>query len=261
MSNVICFFPGPFVAAIPARVGIRMRYVGRVILWIGVIGNLIAGSCGISYAQARNSGAPLDQLLAKMEAMGKSFQSFSADFTQRKYISALKEFENPEGGVFIYARAQDGSALLRQEFKTPGRKILTIKGGTATVYQPSINQASIVNLGKNKDKAEFLALGIGQSPAKIRETFNMDFQGEEKIEGALCSILVLRPRSSATAAFLTSITLWIKASNCLPVQQKLQEPNGDYLLNRFTNEKLNPKFSAADFEQKLPKSVDIQVIK
>jgi outer membrane lipoprotein-sorting protein len=204
---------------------------------------------------------PLDQVLLKMEALGKNFRSFSADFTQRKYISVLKEFEDPETGTFLYARAQDGSALLRQEFKSPGRKTLTIHGGTATVFQPSINQASIVNLGKNKDKAEFLALGIGQSPAKLRETFQVEYKGEETVDGAPCSVLVLKPRSSATAAFLASITLWIKKSSDLPVQQKLQEPNGDYMLNKFSAEKLNPKFSDSDFDQKLPKSVDIQRIK
>jgi outer membrane lipoprotein-sorting protein len=216
---------------------------------------------GSSSGQEKAGQAALDQVLVRMEALGKSFRSFSADFTQRKYIGALKEFDNPESGVFIYARAQDGSALLRQEFKSPGRKVLTIKGGTATVYQPAINQASVVNLGKNKDKAEFLALGIGQSPAKMRETFNIEYQGEEKIDGIACSILVLKPRSSATAAFLASITLWIKATNSLPVQQRLQEPNGDYLLNKFANEKLNPKVAASDFEQNLPKNADIQHIK
>jgi outer membrane lipoprotein-sorting protein len=204
---------------------------------------------------------PLDQVLGKMEALGKNFRSFSADFTQRKYVSVLKEFEDPETGTFLYARAQDGSALLRQEFKSPGRKVLTIKGGTATVFQPSINQASIVNLGKNKDKAEFLALGIGQSPAKLRETFQVEYKGEEAIDGAPCSVLVLKPKSSATAAFLASITLWIKNSSNLPVQQKLQEPNGDYMLNKFSAEKLNPKVSESDFDPKLPKSVDIQRIK
>jgi outer membrane lipoprotein-sorting protein len=216
---------------------------------------------GRSYGQGKPPQAVLDQVLARMEALGKNFRSFSADFSQRKYIGALKEFDTPDSGIFIYARAQDGSALLRQEFKSPGRKVLTIKGGTATVYQPAINQASIVNLGKNKDKAEFLALGIGQSPAKMRETFNIEYQGEEKIDGIACSVLVLKPKSSSTAAFLTSITLWIKSTNSLPVQQRLQEPNGDYLLNKFANEKLNPKVADSDFEQRLPKNADIQHIK
>jgi outer membrane lipoprotein-sorting protein len=225
------------------------------------ISMLSAGNPAPAQGQSKNSQVALEQVLARMEALGRDFHGFSADFTQKKYISVLREFDTAEGGVFIYARAKDGSALLRQEFKTPGRKILTIRGGTATVYQPSINQASIVNLGKNRDKAEFLALGIGQSPGKLRETFNIDYQGEERIDGASCSVLVFRPKSSSTAAFLTSITLWIKTTNSLPVQQKLLEPNGDYLLNKFTNEKLNPRVEESEFEQKLPKGVDMQQIK
>ncbi len=233
----------------------KMQNVGRLV--IGIVLMCVA----IAYSQARNTQAALDSVLAKMDAVGRNFQSFSADFTQRKYISVLKEFDTPESGIFIYARAKDGSALLRQEFKTPGRKILTIKGGTATVYQPSINQATVVNLGKNRDKAEFLALGIGQSPARLRETFSVEYQGEEKLDAAPCSIIVLKPKSSSTAAFLTTITLWVKTANGMPIQQKLQEPNGDYLLNKFSNEKLNPKFADSDFEQKLPKNADIQIVK
>lgn len=213
------------------------------------------------YSQNRGSSPALDQVLSRMEALGKGFSSFSADFSQRKYIAVLKEFENPESGIFIYARAKDGSALLRQEFKAPGRRVLTIKGGTATIYQPAINQASVVSLGKNRDKAEFLALGIGQSPARMRETFQIEYQGEEKVDGAACSVLVLKPKSSSTAAFLSSITLWIDKASSLPVQQKLLEPNGDYLLNRFSVAKLNPKVGDSAFEQKLPKGVDIQQIK
>jgi outer membrane lipoprotein-sorting protein len=222
---------------------------------------VLAGVGVASSPQARSPQSALDRALDRMAAIGKDFHSFSADFTQRKYIAVLKEFDNPESGIFVYARAKDGSALLRQEFKFPGHRILTIKGGSAVVYQPSLNQASIVNLGKNKDKAEFLALGIGQSPAKLRETFNIDYLGEEKVDGAACSILQLKPKSSSAAAFLASITLWISNSNNLPIQQKLQEPNGDYLLNKFSAEKLNAKVADSDFEQRLPKGVDLQQIK
>lgn len=222
---------------------------------------LLVGGVGTASNQAKSFQAALDQVLERMGAIGKDFRSFRASFTQRNYIAVLKEFENSESGIFLYARAKDGSALLRQEFKAPGHKILTIKGGTATVYQPSLNQASILNLGKNKDKAEFLALGIGQSPAKLRETFAIEYQGEDKVDGAACSVLLLKPKSSAVAAFFPVITLWISIANSLPMQQKLQEPNGNYLLNKFASVKLNPKVSDSDFEQKLPRGVDIQQIK
>ena len=213
----------------------------------------------VALSQIRDEAA-LSQVLAQMEATGKTFKTFQASFTQKKYTVVLKEFDTPESGIFMYARAKDGSALLRQEVTKPGLRILTIKGGQATIYQPTLNQAQIVGLGKNKDKAEYLALGLGQSPSRLRETFELSYHGVENVSGAPCSILVLKPRSSAAAAYFSSITLWIKKSNGVPVQQKLQEPNGDYLLVLFANEKLNAAIPAARFEQKLPAGVDIMRI-
>jgi len=199
----------------------------------------------------------VDQVLSQMETVGKSFLSFKAHFSQKKYTAVLKEFDVPDAGEFYYARAKDGSALLRQEVINPGRRILTIKAGTAIVYQPGVNQASVVNLGKNKDKVEYLALGLGQSPGKLRESFDIQFQGVEDVANAPCSVLALKPRNPGTAAYFAMITLWIKKSNGVPIQEKLQEPNGDYLLVNFTNEKLNTALPAALFEQQLPKNVEI----
>lgn len=211
---------------------------------------------GQGYSQAENEAA-LSQVLKQMEGVGKTFRSFQAQFSQKKFTAVLNEFDTPESGDFFYARAKDGSALLRQEVTKPGRRILTIKEGQACIYQPQLNQAQVASLGKNKDKAEYLALGLGQSPGRLSETFEIRYRGTESLEGTACSILLLKPRNSAAAAFFTSITLWIKKSNGVPIQQRLQEPNGDYLLVRFVNEKLNPPIPVSRFEQKLPAGVEI----
>ena len=203
----------------------------------------------------------MEEVLRQLESTGRKFQSFSARFVQKKYTQVLREFDAPESGTFEYARAKEGSALLRQELVSPGKRILTIKGGIATIYQPTLKQAQIVHLGKNKDKAEFLALGLGQSPGRLRETFNLSYEGIENLDASACSILQLRPKNPSAAAYFSAITLWIKKSNGLPIQQKLQEPNGDYLLVRFTEEKLNPKIADSRFEQRLPSGTDIQTIR
>jgi outer membrane lipoprotein-sorting protein len=200
----------------------------------------------------------LDTALKQMDATGRTFRTFSAQFSQKKFTSVLKEFDPPESGDFMYARAKDGSALLRQEVKLPAPRILTIKGGVATIFQPKINQAQIVSLGKNKDKAEYLALGLGQSPGKLQQTFDIALTGSETVTGQPCWVLNLKPKSSAAAAYFSSITLWVKKATGVPIQQKLQEPNGDYLLVTFSSEKLNTTIPEAKFEQKLPQGVDVQ---
>jgi outer membrane lipoprotein-sorting protein len=217
----------------------------------------LSTAVGVGFSGQTNENAGLDQVLKQMESVGKGFQSFTARFTQKKYNIVLKEFDEPESGEFYYARAKDGSAMIRQEITKPGLQILTINAGTATIYKPSIKQAQIISLGKNKDKAEYLVLGIGQSPAKLRETFEIKMQGTEAVAGAPCSVLILNPRSAAAAAYFPAITLWVKKSNGIPIQEKLQEPSGDYLLVTFSEEKLNMKIPASKFEQKLPSGVDL----
>ncbi len=216
---------------------------------------LLLAACAAGQAKSQ---AELDQALAKMERVGKSFRSFQANFTQKKYTLVLEEFDTPESGKFLYARAKDGSALLRQDVQKPASRVLTISGGVATVYQPGVKQAQVVSLGKHKDKAEYLALGLGQSPRRLQESFTIEYQGTEAVGGSPCWILYLKPKSKAAAAYFSGITLWVKKSNGVPIQEKMQEPNGDYLLVTFSDEKLNAPIPESKFEQKLPPGTDIQ---
>jgi len=201
--------------------------------------------------------AELQRILTQMDAVRKNCSSFTARFSQKKYTAILKEFDTPETGEFYFSRDKRGSTLLRKETTSPGREILTIKGDEATDYQPDIKQAKKVSLGKYKDAAEFLALGICQSPAKLQETFSISYQGSELLNGSPCSVIILKPKTSKLAASVSSITLWYKKSNGLPIQNKLQEPSGDYHLLSFFDEKLNVKISNSKFEQKLAGDVEI----
>jgi outer membrane lipoprotein-sorting protein len=201
----------------------------------------------------------LNNALRRMETVGKTFRSFQAQFSQKKFIAVLNEFDAAvDTGEFYYSLAPDGSALIREEFRKPSR-ILTIKGGTGTLYEKSLNEAKILNLGKNKDKAEYLALGIGQSPAKLQQNFDIQYQGTENINGAPCWMLLFKPKASA--AMFSAITLWVKKSSGVPVQDKLLESaTGDYTLITFSNEQLNKAIPASQFEQKLPPGVQKIVI-
>ena len=189
-----------------------------------------------------------------MEAAGKGFRSFTARITERKFTAILKEFGTTETGEFFLARAKDGSTMMRREITSPGKVILTIKGEVLTVYRPAVKEAQIANLGKNKDKAEFLALGIGQPPSELQKSFNISYQGVESVGGDPCSVLVLKPRDAKTAAYYAMIVMWVPSSG-VPTQYKLQEPNNDYLLVTFSDKKLNVKIPDSKFEQKLPRGV------
>ena len=207
--------------------------------------------------EEEDPGGKLESVLRHMEESSGKFESFTADITKKTYTAILEEFDTPERGRFYYKRARDGSALIREEIADPAEKITTIKDDEALIYQPKTKSASSYRLGKHKDKAEYEALGIGQSPAHLQETFNISYRGSETVNGAACSILELKPKDPKVASIFASITVWIDDATGVSKQMKMEEPFEDYVLVNFSNEKLNIKIDDSKFEQKLPGDVDI----
>jgi outer membrane lipoprotein-sorting protein len=229
-----------------------MRLAGVFLLGICCI-LLISQAAG---AQEKAS-SELDRVYRQMQGVQKVFRSFSAKITRKKYTAILKEFGETETGEFYIARAKDGLRI-RQEISSPGKEILTVKGNLLTLYRPSIKQAQVSILSnENKSKIEFLSLGLGSSPDELKKDFDVSYQGEESVGGVPCSVLLLKPKDRKIASTYTRIVIWIKKSSGIPIQNRLQEPNNDYLQMTFSDEKLNPKIPDSKFEQKkIPKDVE-----
>jgi outer membrane lipoprotein-sorting protein len=200
----------------------------------------------------------LERTLNKVDEASKGFHSFTAKFIQKHYMAILKEYDPPESGEFFYALAKDKSVLMRHEVMTPGKRITTINGASAIEYEPSFKQAKVLNLGKNKNLVQYLATGLGQSSSKLREQFYITYQGVETIQGAACSVLAFVPKSASAAASVKSIAIWFKKLSGIPVQYKFVEPTGDFMLETFSEEKLNEKIPASKFEQKFSRDVEVQ---
>jgi outer membrane lipoprotein-sorting protein len=208
-----------------------------------------------SWAQDKEN-PELTKTLAQMDAVTEKFSSFEAKFTQKQYVALLKEYETPETGEFYYALDKSKAVQIRHEILAPGIRITTIKGDSATIYQPAIKQAQIYNLGKRKNLVEYMATGLGQPSARLREQFEITYAGTEDVGGEPCSILTLVPKDKNVAASVKSITMWVKKSTGTPAQYKFLEPTNNYLLETFSGEKLNGKIPADKFEQKLPNGTE-----
>ena len=207
--------------------------------------------------QGPSQSSELDRILQKMEENGAKIKSLTADLSQIKYVSVLQEFDTEEKGMFYYARSGDGSAMIRKEISSPSKTIVIINKDQGLLYHPNIKQAQKLSLGQHKDKAEFMAVGIGQSSKKLRDTFNLKFLQHEVLNGIKTAAIEMRPKSEKTAAFLSVITLWMDEQSWIPIQSKLQEPNEDYLLTRFTQIKLNSPIPESTFNLKLPADVEV----
>ena len=209
------------------------------------------------HAQSKDN-SELQHVYSQMEAAGRNLHSFYGKIAQKTYTAILKEFGTTETGEFYLARARNGSTMMCRDISSPGKSILTLKGDLATFYQPGLNQATMYHPGKNTDKvAEFLAFGIGKPPTDLQKNYDISYQGEESVGGIPCSVLSMKPKDPKMAKWYSLIFMWVKKSNGIPIQYKMQQPNNDYMLVTFSDEKLNIKIPDSKFEQNLSKKVEI----
>ncbi|MBI1745585.1 MAG: outer membrane lipoprotein carrier protein LolA [Acidobacteria bacterium] len=235
----------------------RLRFSATIILMAFVAFSVCYDLAAARVTETNPEELDLKQVLALMNKFGRSFRSFTAKISQKKYIAVLKEFDQEEKGAFFYERGRYNQARLRKEIVSPTPSIAVIDEGIVTAYEPRVKQARRIDLGKDKDKAEFLAIGIGQSPAKLEETFHMKLSGTEWLQGRKTHVLELRPKSAKISALFSVITLWIDADRGMSIQQKLAEPNSDYTLVTFSDLKVNTKIPNGTFALKLPKDVQL----
>lgn len=198
----------------------------------------------------------LEEVLAKMDQQGAGLRSMSARITQKKWTHILEEFDKGESGYFYFLRERD-QVFLRKDVLKPQENTLIIRQGTVWFYQPRIKQAQRYNLGRNRDKAEFLLLGFGSHQEALKETYKIQLLKQESIDGRQTYVLELTPRSDQVSAYFSKIVLWVDAALWVPIQQKLVEPNHDYLLIRFDDIKLNDRISRSRFDVKLPREVKV----
>jgi outer membrane lipoprotein-sorting protein len=198
----------------------------------------------------------LDQILDRMDEVGSRLKSLSAEMSQKKWTEILAEYDSGESGHFYLLKRNDG-VYLRKDIEKPTASSLVIREGELIFFQPSLKQAQRYQLGRHRDKAEFLLLGFGSDKEALGKTYQIDLVGQEKLGNQTTFQLELKPRSEKVAAFFVKILLWIDNELWVPIRQQLVEPTGDHLLIRFQDIELNPKLSKSDFDLDLPKGTRV----
>jgi outer membrane lipoprotein-sorting protein len=226
-----------------------------MIMRLGSFLVLLLGSLCLAASSSAQSPS-LDQILSRMDQTGAGLHSMSCQISQKKWTDILEEFDKGESGRFYFLK-KNGKVYLRKDIAQPQENSLVIADGKVTFYQPRIKQAQEYNLGKNKDKAEFLLLGFGSNKEALKNAYAIRLVGDETVRGRLCHILELTPKSERVSAFFPKIVLWIDSQMNVPIRQKLVEPTKDYLLIDFEGIQLNPPIPDSLFHMKLPKDVKI----
>lgn len=221
---------------------------------------LVSALLGVpALPQSTNDNAGLDTVLKKMDAVSATFRSAQAEFEWDRYEKVIDEVDDFQTGTIYYRRTgkdlemmadvkQVGSSL--KEMKSEPKYVL-FQGGTVRLYQPSTDQVTVYDLGKNKSDFEsYLVLGFGGSGQDLKNAFDVTYAGPETVNGVPTAKLQLVPKSDRVRNNFKQIFLWIDLNRGISVQQQFFDPQGDYRLAKYSSIRINEKIKDDVFKLK-----------
>ena len=200
------------------------------------------------------TGSEIKKVLERIDNAGKSLVDLTAGVTQTK-VTLVVDDTSTDTGKLLLKRTKSGNRT-RLDYQTPEVKTLLIDKGKVWIYEPNLKRLQEIELGKNRDQAEFMLVGLGQSSSNLLRAYDVKYLKEDNVNGAKASLIELKPKSEKTAAMFTKIWLWIDYSFGIPLQTQLTESSGDYLTLRLNNIKINPSLTDKDFKINLPPGVE-----
>ena len=201
-----------------------------------VLTNALLCIVAATAAQAQN----LESVLSSMDRAAAGFRSAQCDFVWDQYQRVVDDHDYQKGTM--YFRREGNDVQMAADITSPAKKYVLFTGDLVSLYEPTIDQVTQYNPGKNKaDFESFLVLGFGGRGHDLEKSFDVSFAGMEQVQGVSAAKLELTPKSQRVKSMFQTITLWIDPARGVSVQQKFQAPSGDYRLAKYTNIQLNPK--------------------
>jgi outer membrane lipoprotein-sorting protein len=187
------------------------------------------------------SDVSLESVLTKLDQTAAQFHTAEARFTWIMFNSVVNDVAETETGT-IYFRRNGQDIQMAADIDKPESKQVIFSEGKIELYQPKIGTVDVYDAGAHREEFEtFLVLGFGSSGQDIRKSFDVNYGGEENIDGTDTAKLDLVPKSDKIKQHFPQIILWIDVQRGVSVQQKLMEPNGDYRLAKYSDIRLNQK--------------------
>ena len=193
----------------------------------------------------------LDELLARMDQNAMSFKSMSAKLTYMSYVAVIKESTVSTGTLTMKRSRREAMVLV--DFTEPDPKTVAVAGTKVAIYLPKLQTVEEYDLGKSVEK--YLALGFGASGKELKADYTLQELGADTVNGQKAMRLELIPKSKEVLKQLPRIELWISAATGYPIQQKLHQTGGDYMLATYSDVVINPRLPDSAYKLNLPKGV------
>jgi outer membrane lipoprotein-sorting protein len=191
----------------------------------------------------------LDRMAQALQGMG----TMKATLAQRKTYGQLGISDPVEQGYIYIKRQRNRDLSVRIEIQQPSKRVITVKNGRFTFFQPSINQAIEGEVSQKVGQSSatgflsYLFGGLGNAT----KDYKISVLGEEVVNGRRATHLELVPWTMRKGLY-RQIDIWVDNQLWLPTQQEFVEANDDVTRLRLQEVQLNIRLSDKLFEQDLP---------
>jgi outer membrane lipoprotein-sorting protein len=224
-----------------------MKRVLYCSLFIAVLGAALVPS------NTRANGN-VDAILEKMQNAGRNVRTLTAALRQETR-SDLGGKPATSGGKLMFSHGGKTNDNLRIDYDKPKGQIVAVVGNEIFLVQEVIRQVTITSrqaqASKNQEFA-FLATPY-ESAASLRARYDIVYGGDEQVDGAAASKLVLTPKQSSS---IQNWSVWVNQNSWLPVKYQVLEANGSRSIFTLSNIQINAKLSQS-FKPSWPKDYSV----
>ncbi len=196
-----------------------------------------------------------EAVLAKMDESAAAFRSMSGKIRKVTHTAVIND-DSAETGVIRLKRQGPRDIRLLVEISEPEPKSYALQGRKAEIYYPKIQTVQEYDLGKQSQLLDqFLLLGFGTPTRELLNAYTLRIAGEQNVAGQTTACIELIPKSKKVLEHLKKAELWVSLADGHTVQQRFDEPSGDYRLATYTDVKWNSNLTDSELALKLPKNV------
>jgi outer membrane lipoprotein-sorting protein len=199
-------------------------------------------------AHATLVAADLPTVVAKMNTAAAQYKGMTAKIRSVKY-TRLVDDKNTESGEIWVQRDPKGQVTLRISITEPSRRQVRVEGTKVEIYREGINQIEEMDLkSKREQLEEALLIGFGASGDYLQARYNIVLGGGETLEDEATVKLMLTPKDEEARAKGQTLEMWVSTTTWQPIQQKLNESDGDYQLYYYGDATINPGIKDSDLK-------------
>jgi outer membrane lipoprotein-sorting protein len=223
--------------------------------------------CAVSASPLLAQSPQLANVLKQMDAASKSFQRATADFQFDTYEKVVHDTTTQKGSVYFERKgnATDmGMILVDPDAKAKSKvvKVIQYQGGTMQMFDPGVNQITVIQAGANKSEIEsFLTLGFGGSGVDLARAWTITDQGAETLsdDGKPVKVekLDLVGKDADSRKNFSHVTIWVDPVRGVSLKQIFYTASGNYRSASYTNIKVNGSIRKEQFAIKKDKNTTV----